>query len=274
MYAGMTNQAKMAMIEAFVGITKVGDQPRPQKENYQYLIGTTTQLGKGHQLTRASVVVLMEPQLDFKDEFQAFCRVRRIGQKNPVTYTYKLLDHGSKIEKQIQQNQEEQGAIHGVEYTQPGSALGPLPHRLNITMVSPTPALPSIPPVYDRQGSGGAESSQFGASGHREPVRDTAPREIDPPTPDAAGLPPPPGSTFRSQKPTTQLRSYKEHEEYRALIQQAVPVEIKDVGPAWSHRKTLREPGTEPALRRMPPSSSTSLHSDQSGSYSLEDPEY
>jgi hypothetical protein len=145
MYAGMPPAAKNSMIEAFIEDAMDAPSSRARKHyvNYQFLIGTTAQLGKGHQLTRASVVVLMEPQLNFKDEHQAFCRVRRIGQKNPVTYTYKLLDAGSKIEKQIQKNHEGQGGIHGIGLG-PGMAglAWPPPHRVKITMVGPIPKLP------------------------------------------------------------------------------------------------------------------------------------
>jgi len=86
---------------------------RKQKQNFQYLVGPVRQLGRGLQLTRACNVILMEPDHKYDHELQAFARVNRIGQKNPITFSYRLLDSGSNIEQDIIVRQMEKNETPG-----------------------------------------------------------------------------------------------------------------------------------------------------------------
>ncbi|KAH8592808.1 hypothetical protein B0O99DRAFT_674250 [Bisporella sp. PMI_857] len=96
-------------IEAFSDETELDKDKkiirRKHKENFQFLVGSTRQLGRGLQLTRASNVVLMEPDHKFEHEVQAFARVNRIGQRNPRAFSFRLIDEGSQIEEQIIERQ-------------------------------------------------------------------------------------------------------------------------------------------------------------------------
>lgn len=69
-------------------------------------------MGKGLGLTRAHNVVLMEPD-SFSIEVQAYGRVDRIGQKNPFSYSYRLIDAGSEIEKKIIKRQVNRNETYG-----------------------------------------------------------------------------------------------------------------------------------------------------------------
>lgn len=115
-YAEMSTTARTAMLEAFTDAmteNKQGDAIRKRKENIQLLIGTTPILSKGLQLTRACNVVLMEPDQEFYRELQGYARVNRIGQKNPWTFSYRLIDDGSAVEESILQRQKERGEFPG-----------------------------------------------------------------------------------------------------------------------------------------------------------------
>ncbi|KAF4630325.1 hypothetical protein G7Y89_g7820 [Cudoniella acicularis] len=68
---------------------------RKSRYNYQFLVGTTRQIGTGLQLTRAANLVLMEPDIEFSREVQAYCRVHRIGQKNDESWSFRLIDEES-----------------------------------------------------------------------------------------------------------------------------------------------------------------------------------
>lgn len=116
LHAEMSTRARTTMLEAFTDATtegKHGVPIRKQKKNYQFLIGTTPLLSKGLQLTRASTLVLMEPDHEFFRELQGYARINRIGQKNPETYTYRLIDEGSEIEMSILKRQAERGEFPG-----------------------------------------------------------------------------------------------------------------------------------------------------------------
>ena len=116
MYAEMSTAARTAVLEAFTDViteTKQGAPVRKRKENMQFLIGTTPVLSKGLQLTRACNVVLMEPDHEFYRELQGYARVNRIGQKNPWTFSYRLIDDGSAVENSILQRQKERGEFAG-----------------------------------------------------------------------------------------------------------------------------------------------------------------
>lgn len=86
---------------------------RKAKANIQFLIGTTRYLGVGLHLTRASNVVLMEPDYDFSRELQGYHRVHRIGQRNPLTRSFRLIDSGSEIEQRILKRQRDRKEFPG-----------------------------------------------------------------------------------------------------------------------------------------------------------------
>ncbi|TAQ91345.1 hypothetical protein B7494_g362 [Chlorociboria aeruginascens] len=69
-----------------------GNGQRTRKENYQFLLGPTSLIGQGLQLTRACHLVLFEPDSQHHLEKQAYARINRIGQKNPYSFSYRLVD--------------------------------------------------------------------------------------------------------------------------------------------------------------------------------------
>ncbi|KUJ17565.1 uncharacterized protein LY89DRAFT_56935 [Mollisia scopiformis] len=69
------------------------------------LISTCKVVGVGYTLTRSFRVVLMEPAWLRRDEEQGFSRVKRIGQMNAETHTYRMMNKGSVVEKIIAQRQ-------------------------------------------------------------------------------------------------------------------------------------------------------------------------
>lgn len=116
MYAEMRTPERSALLEAFTDAMtedRNGEAVRRRKENVQFLIGTTPMLSKGLQLTRACNVVLMEPDHEFYRELQGYARVNRIGQRNPWTFSYRLIDDNSEVEKSILQRQKERGEFPG-----------------------------------------------------------------------------------------------------------------------------------------------------------------
>lgn len=116
MYAEMRTAERTAMLEAFTDATtenKQGETVRRRKENVQFLIGTTPMLSKGLQLTRACNVVLVEPDHEFYRELQGYARVNRIGQRSPWTFSFRLVNEGSEVEKSILRRQRERGSFLG-----------------------------------------------------------------------------------------------------------------------------------------------------------------
>jgi hypothetical protein len=104
----MKSRDRNHIIEAFndeMFEDESGKKVRKRKESYQYLLGTMKTIGEGHQLTRASVLVLMEPSPHYHQEMQAYARIHRIGQKNKRVDTFRLIDEGSKLEESILQRQ-------------------------------------------------------------------------------------------------------------------------------------------------------------------------
>ncbi|CZT04000.1 uncharacterized protein RAG0_10595 [Rhynchosporium agropyri] len=111
-FAGQKPRDRKAIIEAF---TDVKDQhkQRKQKANYQFLVGTTRIIGSGLQLTRSCNVVLMEPDYEFHRELQGYARVHRIGQKNPISYSYRLIDALDELEQGLVKRQKARGELPG-----------------------------------------------------------------------------------------------------------------------------------------------------------------
>jgi SNF2 family DNA or RNA helicase len=96
----MTLKDKSEVINAFTGKDKGAS-----KKDIKVLIGTTRLLGVGLQLTRACNIVLMEPDHHFARELQGYARVHRIGQRNPFSYSFRLIDEASEIEQRILKRQ-------------------------------------------------------------------------------------------------------------------------------------------------------------------------
>lgn len=116
LHGEMSTAARTAALEAFTDAmteNKQGQVVRRRRENLQILLGTTPMLSKGLQLTRAANVVMMEPDHEFARELQGYARVNRIGQRNPWTFTYRLVDDGSTVESAILARQEERGEFPG-----------------------------------------------------------------------------------------------------------------------------------------------------------------
>ncbi|TVY44660.1 DNA repair protein [Lachnellula occidentalis] len=104
----MTLKEKSETINAFTGKEKTAS-----KRDVQILIGTTRLLGVGLQLTRAANIVLMEPDHHFVRELQGYARVHRIGQKNKLSCSYRLIDESSEIEGMVLRRQADRREFPG-----------------------------------------------------------------------------------------------------------------------------------------------------------------
>jgi SNF2 family DNA or RNA helicase len=111
----MKARDRTVVIDAFTGAVDKDSGIKKTKQDFQILIGTTRLIGTGLQLTRACNLVMMEPDYEFYRELQSVARIHRIGQKNPRSYSFRLIDHGSEIESKILKRQEERGEIFGKE---------------------------------------------------------------------------------------------------------------------------------------------------------------
>ena len=115
MIAGrMKGSEKSEIINAFTDAVDVKGK-RKSKRDICFLIGTSRLLGVGLQLTRACHVVLMEPDNEFVREMQGYARVHRIGQKNPLSRSYRLIDSGSEVEEAILKRQRDRKEFAGKE---------------------------------------------------------------------------------------------------------------------------------------------------------------
>ncbi|KUJ17485.1 uncharacterized protein LY89DRAFT_781683 [Mollisia scopiformis] len=110
--ADMKLKDRTAVIEAFTDAMDDKGE-RKHKDNFQFLIGTTRLIGTGLQLTRAAAVVMMEPQYEFFREVQGYARVHRIGQRNPKSFSYRLIDEGSEVETSILKRQADRNEFAG-----------------------------------------------------------------------------------------------------------------------------------------------------------------
>lgn len=118
----MKASERQLIIDCFLDAKDEKNNPKYKRE-VTFLIGTTFAIGKGLGLIRARNVVLMEPD-NFTTESQAYGRVDRIGQRNPVSGSYRLIDVGSEIEqkiiqRQINRNESYGRAVDAVEEVQP-----------------------------------------------------------------------------------------------------------------------------------------------------------
>jgi hypothetical protein len=108
----MKSRERTAVLDAFTDAIDKDSGLRKQKNNFQILVGTTRLIGTGLQLTRAANLVLMEPEYEFYRELQAVARIHRIGQINQRSYSFRLINEGSRIENKIVKRQEERGEMH------------------------------------------------------------------------------------------------------------------------------------------------------------------
>ncbi|KAG4441047.1 hypothetical protein IFR05_003455 [Cadophora sp. M221] len=108
----MKPSEKTKIINTFTD-TAEGSEKKKNKSEVRILIGLTRALGVGLQLQKACHVVLMEPDYEFVNELQAYGRVHRIGQKNPFSRSYRLIDEGSDIERLILKRQEDRKEAAG-----------------------------------------------------------------------------------------------------------------------------------------------------------------
>lgn len=100
----MRPSEKVEIINAFTGNVDDNDKHKNRKE-VRILIGLTRAIGVGLQLQKSCHAVVMEPDYEFIHELQAYGRVHRIGQKNPFSRSFRLIDDGSEIENRILQRQ-------------------------------------------------------------------------------------------------------------------------------------------------------------------------
>lgn len=77
-------------------ITPDGDVRAPSPD---VIISTFSLIEVGYTCVRAFRLVLMGPEWLHLEESQAMARIRRIGQRNPVTYTYRLICQNVNIEQ-------------------------------------------------------------------------------------------------------------------------------------------------------------------------------
>ena len=75
------------------------------KATIDFIIGTPKTMGTGLTLTRAFRIVLMEPDWTTSVEEQGIGRIRRFCQRNPITYSYRLINLNSAIEQAILKRQ-------------------------------------------------------------------------------------------------------------------------------------------------------------------------
>lgn len=101
-YSRMNSEHRNAIVEAFNNDKDIEiSNGRVLGSSPDILIGTIDIIGIGFTCVRAFRLVLMGPEWLEKVEGQAMARIRRIGQCNPKTYTYRLICEDVKIEKGI-----------------------------------------------------------------------------------------------------------------------------------------------------------------------------
>lgn len=95
-----------AIVESFNNDMDITLKGRTLGCSPRILIGTMDLVGVGFTCVRAFRLVLMGPEWLQKVEHQAMARIRRIGQGNLKTYTYRLVCEDVRIEKGIIQRHE------------------------------------------------------------------------------------------------------------------------------------------------------------------------
>ncbi|KAJ5053758.1 uncharacterized protein L3040_000049 [Drepanopeziza brunnea f. sp. 'multigermtubi'] len=99
----MKGSEKSEILRAFTDANSKSRGTAKPSRSVQILVGLTQVVGVGLQLQKACHVVLMEPDYDFVRELQAYARVHRIGQKNPLSRSFRLItdDDASPVERAI-----------------------------------------------------------------------------------------------------------------------------------------------------------------------------
>ena len=102
---------RQRLVEGFQDDLNTNDSNNPD-----ILVGTVQTLGVGLTLTRASKVVLVEPDYVRKTEEQVFARVSRIGQRNPKTVAYRMICPDVQVEAMILERQRQRGLFQDLSY--------------------------------------------------------------------------------------------------------------------------------------------------------------
>lgn len=103
-----------AIVESFNNDMDITLKGRTLGYSPRILIGTMDLVGVGFTCVRAFRLVLMGPEWLQKVEHQAMARIRRIGQGNLKTYTYRLVCEDVRIEKGIIQRHELRREFHEI----------------------------------------------------------------------------------------------------------------------------------------------------------------
>lgn len=120
MFSGSLSLAqRQRLVEGFQD-----DRNADESNNPDILVGTVQTLGVGLTLTRASKVVLVEPDYVRKNEEQVFARVSRIGQRNSKTVAYRMICPEVQVEAMILERQRQRGVFQDLSYGADGD--GPL----------------------------------------------------------------------------------------------------------------------------------------------------
>lgn len=82
----------------------------------EVLVGTTGILGVGFTCTSAFRMILLEPDWVNRVEQQAKARIRRIGQCNAQTYSYRIICRDSRVEQNIVDRQKRRRFFQELSY--------------------------------------------------------------------------------------------------------------------------------------------------------------
>jgi SNF2 family DNA or RNA helicase len=97
----MDTDDRADVVEAFNEDLKFKNSTNTIQRSPDILIGTTSLIGQGFTLTRAFRIILMGPEWLAGDEDQCVGRIRRLGQNNRCTISYRLIGKGVKVEEGI-----------------------------------------------------------------------------------------------------------------------------------------------------------------------------
>jgi SNF2 family DNA or RNA helicase len=105
MHSRLSFQQRQELIEGFQDTLDMNGE---YKQSYRpdILLGTTGIMATGHTCTRAFRLILLEPDFVSCNEEQLWARINRISQKNPQTYTYRLVCRDSEVEAAIVDRQQ------------------------------------------------------------------------------------------------------------------------------------------------------------------------
>ena len=75
-------------------------------------------MGTGVTCVRAFRIILLEPDYLKRTEAQGIFRICRIGQRNPMTYSYRMICPGSKVEQTIISRQNMRGNFRDLSFAE------------------------------------------------------------------------------------------------------------------------------------------------------------